>query len=273
MVLSVSDTNGDLLGVFRMPDATIFSIDVSVAKARNTAYYADPVDLLATDRIDFNQDGVFGPASTSLNTSGDSVPLGTAFTNRTFRFIVEPRFPTGTELPSDAGNGLVNSAALTLRQQKPKVAQIVGPESILQMPGINPRTGENLDRNNPLPASVYNNPNTATILSFTSFVPTRNFRDPGDAQVVIDGTATVQPLANQNGVVYFPGSTSLYVNGNSQQLVGGFGVSGDGVDQDDVVTGAGQQGYAPPQSIRVDNYNVGRVRLPFQKFNRNPTLK
>ncbi len=271
MVLSVADTNGDLLGVFRMPDATIFSIDVSIAKARNTAYYADPNDLQDVDRIDFNADGVFGPPSTSLRTSGDSLPLGTSLTNRTFRFLVEPRFPTGTELPRDAANGLVNDANRTLRQQKSEVAKIVGPESILQMPGINPLTGEDLDQNNPLPVSVYNNPNTTTILSFASFVPSRNFRDPGDASVVIDGTATAQPLANQNGIVFFPGSTSLHLNGNAQLLVGGFGVSGDGVDQDDVVTGAGQSGFAPPQSIRVDNYNVGKVRLPFQKYNRNPT--
>ena len=54
MVLSVADTNGELLGVYRMPDATIFSIDVSIAKARNTAYYADPADLQDEDRIDFN---------------------------------------------------------------------------------------------------------------------------------------------------------------------------------------------------------------------------
>ncbi len=273
MVLSVADTNGDLLAVYRMPDATIFSIDVSIAKARNTAYYADPIDLLATDRLDFNDDGTFGAVSKSLRTAGDTLPLGTAASNRTFRFLVEPRFPTGTELPRNAAKGLVSDANRTLRSQKANVARIVGPESTLQMPGINPLTGENIDPNNPLPSSVYTDVNKATILSFASFVPSRNFRDPGDAQVVINtpaGPGAAQPLANQNGIVFFPGSTSLYVNGNAQSLVGGFGVSGDGVDQDDVVTAAGQVGYAPPQAIRVDNYNVGKVRLPFQKFNRNP---
>ena len=138
------------------------------------------------------------------------------------------------------------------------------------MPGINPITGENLSRLNPLPASVYTDAQNATILSFASFVPSRNFRDPGDASVVINGTATAQPLANQNGIVFFPGSTPLYQGGNAQALVGGFGVSGDGVDQDDVVTGAGQGNFAPPQSIRADNFTVGKVRLPFQKHNRNP---
>ena len=74
-------------------------------------------------------------------------------------------------------------------------------------------------------------------------------------------------MANQNGIVFFPGSTALY---KTQILVGGFGISGDGVDQDDVVTAAGLVGYAPPQKLRVDNVFYRGVRLPFQKFNRNP---
>ena len=41
MVIAVADKNGNVLGLYRMPDATVFSIDVAVAKARNTAYYAD----------------------------------------------------------------------------------------------------------------------------------------------------------------------------------------------------------------------------------------
>ncbi|HEX6985688.1 MAG TPA: matrixin family metalloprotease, partial [Planctomycetaceae bacterium] len=41
MVLAVTDTSGEVLGLYRMKDATVFSIDVAVAKARNTAYYAD----------------------------------------------------------------------------------------------------------------------------------------------------------------------------------------------------------------------------------------
>ena len=55
-------------------------------------------------------------------------------------------------------------------------------------------------------------------------------------------TSTIRAdIANQNGIVFFPGSSPLY---KTQILVGGFGISGDGVDQDDVVTFAGQQGFA-----------------------------
>ena len=76
-------------------------------------------------------------------------------------------------------------------------------------------------------------------------------------------------MANQNGVVFFPGSTPLYVNG---QLVGGLGVSGDGVDQDDVVTAAGARGFEPIPQLRADMFFLNGVRLPYQKFNRQPNI-
>lgn len=281
MVLAVTDTTGELLGLYRMPDATIFSIDVSVAKARNVAYYADPDALEPQDRVDFNGDGVFGSVSTSLNDfSGDTLPLGTALTNRTIRFLSEPRYPTGQELPVGGDAGLVSDPNLDLCDQNASLCQKVAPQSILRTPGINPITAENLpqvvggviDNFDPLSADVYSDDDTLSVLAFDAFNQSRNFRDPGDDSVVINGSSgnVKQPLANQNGIVFFPGSTPLYLNNDPDQLVGGFGVSGDGVDQDDVVTSAGQVGFAAPASIRVDQFPVAGVRLPFQKFNRNP---
>jgi hypothetical protein len=256
-----------------MPDATIFSIDVSIAKARNTSYYADPMDLQPQDRVDFNGDGEFGKVSQSLNDlAGDTLEPGTALTNRTFRFLVEPRYPTGIEVNSSAGKNLVNDPIVALCDQKPTECLQVAPQSILRLPGINPVTGENIDNDTPLDAAVYGSAaNTFSVLGFDAFNPSRNFRDPGDAEVIIYGDGTKQPLANQNGIVFFPGSTPLYRHENeADTLIGGFGVSGDGVDQDDVVTSAGQRGYAAPAELRVDSFTVGGVRLPFQKFNRNP---
>jgi uncharacterized protein GlcG (DUF336 family) len=272
MVLAVTDTSGELLGLYRMPDATIFSIDVSMAKARNMGYYADPDALEPADRVDFNGDGVFGHVSTSLgDRAGDTLPLGTAFTNRTTRFLVEPRFPSGIELAPGSDKHLVNDPDLDFCDQRPTLCLQVAPQSILRMPGINPVNAENLVDKAPLAASVYgSDANTFSVLAFDAFNPSRNFRDPGDDDVIIYGDGTAQPLANQNGVVFFPGSTPLYVGADADGFVGGFGVSGDGVDQDDVVTSGGQVGFAAPASIRVDQFPVGGVRLPFQKFNRNP---
>ena len=69
--------------------------------------------------------------------------------------------------------------------------------------------------------------------------------------------------------MWFPGSAPLYA-GN--QVVGGLGVSGDGVTQDDVVTFAGTIGYEAPLEIRADQVIIRGVRLPYLKFNRNPNL-
>ena len=72
-----------------------------------------------------------------------------------------------------------------------------------------------------------------------------------------------------NGIQIFPGSVPLYKNG---VLVGAIGISGDGVDQDDLIAAAGASGFAPPAGIRSDQILVRSVRLPFLKFPRSPNL-
>ena len=42
MVISVSDLNGNILAIYRMPDSTIFSIDVALTKARNVGLLLRP---------------------------------------------------------------------------------------------------------------------------------------------------------------------------------------------------------------------------------------
>jgi uncharacterized protein GlcG (DUF336 family) len=181
MVIAVAGLDGTILGLFRMPDATIFSIDVAVAKSRNAIYFSsagrDPRDL-------------------------PTVPQGTAVTARTIGFGAMPLFP----------------------------------------PGIN---------------------NTAPGPFFGNFVqdvatPCSQGLDPNN-------------LANQSGIVFFPGSLALYRGG---QIVGGLGVSGDGVEQDDLVTAAGvTPDFVPPVSIRADQVFIGGVRLPLFKFPRNPEVR
>ena len=53
----------------------------------------------------------------------------------------------------------------------------------------------------------------------------------------------------QDGLIEFPGGMPLYRNG---ELVGGIGVSGDGVEQDENVAEAGAKGFEAPKAIRVD---------------------
>jgi uncharacterized protein GlcG (DUF336 family) len=72
-----------------------------------------------------------------------------------------------------------------------------------------------------------------------------------------------------NGAQIFAGSTPLYKNG---VLVGAIGISGDGIDQDDLISAGGANGYSPPAAMRSDQIFVRSVRLPFLKFPRSPNL-
>lgn len=72
-----------------------------------------------------------------------------------------------------------------------------------------------------------------------------------------------------NGIQIFPGSVPLYRNG---VLIGGIGISGDGIDQDDIIASAGSVGFEAPEAIRADQIFVRGVRLPYVKFPRHPNL-
>jgi len=180
MMIAVVDLDGTILGLYRMMDATIFSIDVSVAKARNVVYFSDPN---------------LTPQALSEDLPG--VPVGTAVTNRTIGFGAQPFFPSG------------------------------------------------INANPPGP-----------------FFPLFLF------DLAHPCTQGHQPKnANQSGIVFFPGSAPLYRN---NVMVGGLGVSGDGVEQDDFVTSGGTLGFEAPLNIRADQIIINKVRLPYLKFDRDP---
>jgi uncharacterized protein GlcG (DUF336 family) len=187
MAISVADLDGTILGLYRMHDSTIFSIDVAATKARNVVYFSGP-NLVTSDL--------------------PGVPVGTAVTNRTVGFGAQPFFPSGIS--------------------------------------------------NTPPGPFY------ALYAFDSATDASG--DPINAC-----TQGHQPAnLNQSGIVFFPGSAPLYQNG---VMVGGLGVSGDGVDQDDYVTSGGAQGYFAADSIRADQLLIRGVRLPYWKFPRDPQLQ
>ncbi len=70
-------------------------------------------------------------------------------------------------------------------------------------------------------------------------------------------------IGNSNrgdGIIEFPGGLPLYKAG---ELVGGIGVSGDGVEEDENVAEAGARGFEPSPAIRVDTVTKGGV--PYTK--------
>ncbi len=79
---------------------------------------------------------------------------------------------------------------------------------------------------------------------------------------------STQPNPNlPNGITIFPGGFPLYRN---DVLIGAIGVSGDGVDQDDIIAAAGTVDFLAPDRTRADRYRVDGARLPYAKFPRNP---
>jgi uncharacterized protein GlcG (DUF336 family) len=72
-----------------------------------------------------------------------------------------------------------------------------------------------------------------------------------------------------NGITIFPGGIPLFKGG---RLAGAIGISGDGVDQDDLISAAGQTGFEAPAERRSDQLVVRGVRLPWVKFPRHPDL-
>ena len=156
-----------VLGTFRTPDATIFSWDVSVQKARTALFFSD---------------------------------VTRAFSARTVGFLAQTMFPPGIDNePPGPFNGL---------QERFSAPIISGSGSV--------------DGNLP------------------------------------------------NGMTIFPGGFPLYRNG---VLIGAIGVSGDGVDQDDLVSASGTAGFQPEPSIRADNMRYLGARLPYAVFPREPELK
>jgi uncharacterized protein GlcG (DUF336 family) len=179
MVIAVADLDGTIIGLRRMPDSTVFSIDVAASKARNMAYFNGSLRAAA----DLNQ-----------------VPMGTAVTNRTIGFGAQPFFPPGID------------------------GSAPGPFFNIYLQDLaNPCT---------------------------------------------QGFQAGPPNVNKSGIVFFPGSAGLYRSGT---LVGGLGVSGDGVDEDDYVTNGGTKGFEAPANVRADQISINGVRLPYFKFPPNPT--
>lgn len=81
------------------------------------------------------------------------------------------------------------------------------------------------------------------------------------------GTVPSDPinLNVPNGITIFPGGFPLYRNG---VLVGAIGVSGDGIDQDDICGASGAKNFLAPKDSRADNFVYESARIPYAKFPR-----
>lgn len=93
------------------------------------------------------------------------------------------------------------------------------------------------------------------------------FTNPLNGAAIMTATNVDPNLPN--GITIFPGGFPLYRNG---VLIGAIGVSGDGVDQDDLISASGASLFPAPVPIRADQTQYRGARLPFAKFPRNPAM-
>jgi uncharacterized protein GlcG (DUF336 family) len=214
VTISVVDSNGVILGIVRGRDAPIFGIDVSLQKARTASFFSSSSAAGALNGV---------PPATYLN--GGLVvlrkePLSQYVTNAQNFLGLPNALSDGAIAFSDRSGGNLS------RPYFPDgvTGNAPGPFSKPAGQWSPFSTGLQSDL-------VYN-----AIIQHVGFVSNLVPDVPANC-TGIDGfdnafaPAGVIP-ALANGVQIFPGSVPIY-RGNT--LVGGIGVSGDGVDQDDMI--------------------------------------
>ena len=235
VTVSIVDTYGAALGIVRSPDAPIFGTDVSLQKARTVGFFSN---ALAAQQLLDDPDAeipAFVPRARSFFGDPAALTGKIAFGARAIGNISRPHFPDG------------------------EVASPNGPFS-RPIEDFNPfATGLQI-------ALVKSN-----LIQHAGFVSGQPGATDTEQQCTkVPATPTgMRRLAN--GMQIFSGGVPIY-RGNT--LVGAIGTSGDGIDQDDMISflgahfggeKAGAIGNAPP-AIRSDNVviNVGAgVRLRF----------
>jgi uncharacterized protein GlcG (DUF336 family) len=222
--MSVVDTRGAILGLVRGPDAPVFGADVSVQKARSTAFFSGSRvaadlggTLTAAGTADQNV-RAFAPALTQFFSSANGGFNGQfAISNRAIGNVARPYFPDG------------------------EVARAPGPLSrpIAQFSPFS----------NGLQSALITQ-NLAALLAGTESARCTYLPNHGGGS---------NRLAN--GLQIFPGGVPIY---RGSTLVGAIGVSGDGIDQDDMTAFLGLYNAGlrvggiglPPASIRSDQISV-----------------
>jgi uncharacterized protein GlcG (DUF336 family) len=213
--ITVVDTTGTILGIFRTVDAPLFGFDVSAQKARTANFFSSQMAGIQLASAPNNSGGTLTNYVMALANEGIALDGSIAFTDRAGGFMSQPFFPPGAT--SSAGFGPLS---------KP-----LGVWSVFN-------TGLQFD------SLIIGNLTTATApCTGLSAVP--------------------------NGFQIFPGSVPLYKAGVH---VGAIGVSGDGVDQDDLIASMGSAGFEAPEGIRSDTLKVRGFRLPYVTFPRSPNL-
>jgi uncharacterized protein GlcG (DUF336 family) len=226
VTISIVDTNGEVLSLTRTPDAPVFGADVSLQKARSALLLSHP-----------DTAGALAALPRAGYVGAQAAPVGGA---REFaQYVAATR--TFFNNPTMLANGIAFSNRAIGNISRPYFPDGItgaspGPFSTAIANWSPFHVGLQLDLS-------YN----ALIASATGGV-----------------TNSCTGLARaRNGIQIFPGAVPIF---RGAQLVGAIGVSGDGVDQDDMIAFLGLANAArilntgidnAPKSLRADMLEVG----------------
>ena len=259
VTISVIDVQGNIQALARTRDAPVFGTDVAVQKARSALFlsHADAGDALAAlpDARYLNADG--SPSATAVDfgnvvtdarsffampnllAQGGGLDAGTvALTPRAIGNLARPYFP----------DGLVGTQHGPF--SKP-FAQWSPFSTGLQYDLLNNQIGQIL--------TAYLTADSLPILELRP--------ELGNA-----GCTRLPQL--RNGLQIFPGGVPIYAG---TMLVGAIGVSGDGVDQDDMIAALALKNLGgiyshAPTAIRSDRFAPQGVRLRYVQCPQAPFL-
>lgn len=257
--ITVVDSEGEVLGIVRTRDAPVFGIDVSVQKARGAAFLSSrtaaeklnalpPAVYLDRGLVRLREEAPAQYVTTMrvfLGLSNALADGATAFSARAIGNLARPNYPDGVD-----GNPF-------------------GPLSRAPGQWSPLNTGLQMDL-------VHN-----AVIQHVAFVrglapdTPRNCSGVGgfDRNFTVNGATR----ALANGIQIFPGGVPLY---RGEQLVGAIGVSGDGVDQDDMIaflgvarSGLGSSGpQNAPLNRRADQLVPRGARLRYVSCPQTPFL-
>ncbi len=266
--LSVIDTKGEILGVVRTRDAPLFGTDVSLQKARATMFFslstaAAELSALPDARYLNAQGGFSGTnikfadyVSATRTFFGDQNFLTGQFaiTPRAIGNIARPFFPDGID---GTGNGPLS---------KPFASWSPFSDGIQY--------------------DLVNNAIGGILGAYVAALPAagQTASTPAQIQALLNGVVAVRTsgcASNprlKNGIQIFPGAVPIY---RGEVLIGALGISGDGIDQDDMIAFLGVHnagvvlnnglGHAP-KTRRADNLVPGNSRLRYVQCPQGPFL-
>jgi len=236
----VVDTTGEILGLVIGSDAPIFGLDVAVQKARTATFFSS--ELAATYLVGLNRDEI------------------SDYVQRVRVFLNDPLALTGQHAFSDRAGGNLS------RPYFPD-GELGRPHGPLSRP---------ITEWSPFATGLQESLVRPELVKHLGFVDGLS-EDPGANECVGLSNEGNDIHLLENGIQIFPGSVPIY---RGSTLIGGIGVSGDGVDQDDMIAflsvhlageASGTFGNAPKE-IRADTIEVDNVRLRYISCPFNPFL-